>query len=168
MTDFLTSVENTSLGVWVRESGSIWSYPTIVFLHSLGLTMLVGINAAIDLRLLGYAPGVAVASMKRLFPLMYAGFWLLMGSGIALTVADAATMLVSSIFWIKMALIALALVNLVAIKMLAFSKRVYVHEPVPVRIRLLAATSLFLWLAAIAAGRLTAYLGPSVALTGLN
>jgi hypothetical protein len=63
----LNAIENTGFSVWVRESGSLWSYPTIIFLHSLGLAFVIGLNAAIDLRLLGCAPRLPIAPMKRLF-----------------------------------------------------------------------------------------------------
>ena len=61
MTDFLASLENSGFGLWVRESGSLWSYPTIIFLHSLGLSFVVGLNVAMNLRLLGVAARLPLA-----------------------------------------------------------------------------------------------------------
>ena len=52
--DWLNVIENSGFGTWVRESGSLWSYPTIIFLHSLGLSFVVGMSVALDLRLLGF------------------------------------------------------------------------------------------------------------------
>lgn len=160
--DWLLAVENSGFGIWVRESGSLWSYPTIIFLHAVGLTFVAGVNAAMDLRLLGFAPRLPVASMAGLFPVMWVGFWVNALSGVALLIADASTMMVSWIFWVKMAAIALAVVNLVLIRRLMFAdvpEWVVKRNIVPARVKILAATSLLFWTVALTAGRLTAYLG---------
>jgi hypothetical protein len=49
----LTAIENTAFGIWVRESGSMWSYPMIITFHAWGMAMLAGLSAVIDLRILG-------------------------------------------------------------------------------------------------------------------
>jgi hypothetical protein len=160
--ELLRAVENSGFGIWVRESGSMWSYPTIIFLHAVGLTFVAGVNAALDLRLLGFAPRLRIASMAGLFPVMWVGFWINALSGFALLVADASTMMVSWIFWVKMAAIALAVMNLVSIRRVMFldvPDWVVKRNIVPARVKMLAATSLLCWTVALTAGRLTAYLG---------
>src|SRR3954454_6181925 len=99
----LTAIENRGFGIWVRESGSLWPYPTIIFLHSLGLSVLVGINAALDLTLLGLAPGLPFRPLEKLFPIMWAGFWINTASGVALLIADATTLAANPVFYVKMA-----------------------------------------------------------------
>src|SRR6266566_2805723 len=42
--EFLRAIENSGLGSWVRESTSIWAYPTIIFFHGVGMGLLVGMN----------------------------------------------------------------------------------------------------------------------------
>jgi hypothetical protein len=157
--DLLRAIEDSGFGIWVRESGSVWSYPTIIFLHAVGLTFVAGVNAAMDLRLLGFAPRLPVSSMAGLFPVMWVGFWINALSGVALLIADATTMMVSWVFWVKMAAIALAVVNLILIRRLMFVDVAEARDVVPARVKLLAGTSLFFWTAALTAGRLTAYLG---------
>jgi hypothetical protein len=61
-----------------------------------------------------------------------------------------------------MAAIALAVVNLIVIRRLMFvdvPESVIAPNTVPVRVKMLAGTSLFFWATALTAGRLTAYLG---------
>ena len=53
--EILTSLEHSGVATWIRESPSIWGYPTILTLHTVGLAVLVGANWALDLRLLGVA-----------------------------------------------------------------------------------------------------------------
>jgi len=43
---YLLWLSRTGPAVWARESESIWAYPTILFLHTLGLGLLVGFTMA--------------------------------------------------------------------------------------------------------------------------
>jgi hypothetical protein len=169
--DVLRAIENSGVGIWVRESGSLWSYPTIIFLHAVGLTFVAGVNAAVDLRLLGFAPRLPLASMRGLFPVMWVGFWINALSGIALLIADATTMMVSWVFWVKIAAIVLAVITLARIRhVLYLDPHAAVarggNDAVPPRLKMLAMASLFLWFAAVTAGRLTAYLGAGAVAKG--
>ena len=169
--DVLRAIENSGVGIWVRESGSLWSYPTIVFLHAVGLTFVAGVNAAVDLRLLGFAPSLPLASMRGLFPVMWVGFWINALSGIALLIADATTMMVSWVFWVKIAAIVLAVITLARIRYVLYLDPNAAAAPggngtVTPRLKMLAMASLFLWFAAVTAGRLTAYLGAGAVAKG--
>lgn len=158
--ELLRAIEASNVSVWVRESGSIWSYPTIIFFHSVGLAIIVGLSTAIDLRVLGFAPGVPVAPLEKLFPIMYAGFWVNAVSGLFLTMADAPLMLTSWLFLLKMATIGLALVTMASLKHELF-RRPTSRDVMSGTAKALALASLVLWTGAITAGRLTAYIGPS-------
>ena len=164
--DILSAIENSGVGIWVRESGSLWAYPTIIFFHSLGLSFLVGMSVALDLRLLGVARGLPLAPLERLYPIMWVGFWINAISGVALSIADAATMLVSGVFWVKMTCIVAAVVTMIVIRRQLFSPSRAPVLSVPLKTKILAGSSLALWAAAITAGRLTAYLGPVAGLLG--
>jgi hypothetical protein len=151
---FLAWLSGSPLGEWV--SGSTWVYPGLLFLHTLGLGILVGLNAAVGLRLLGFAPNIPVADMEPLFPYMWAGFWLNAVSGSVLFVADAPKKAANPSFIVKLVLIALAVWVMRALRRHAFS-----HSSndglVSRRAKLLAGLSLALWGGAITAGRLMAY-----------
>jgi hypothetical protein len=47
MMNLLASLEATGFASWLRESGSIWGYPTVLTLHTLGLGVLVGASTVI-------------------------------------------------------------------------------------------------------------------------
>ncbi len=68
MTDRLLWLEQSALPTWVRESDSVWSYPTMLTLHTLELGVLVGASAVVDLRELGSARPFPVASLPSLTP----------------------------------------------------------------------------------------------------
>jgi hypothetical protein len=144
----------------VRESPSLWAYPTILFFHTAGLALLVGVNTAVDLRILGFAPSLPLAPMQKYLPLMWAGFWVNAVSGAALLMADATTKAVNPVFLIKLILIGLAVVNIAAINRRVFKNGISDRAILPMNVRVLAVTSLLLWIGAITTGRLMAYIGP--------
>ena len=170
MMQFLASVENTRFSIWVRESSSLWAYPTILFMHTVGLGFLVGLNAAIDLRILGVARRMPLAPMEKFFRIMWAAFWVNAISGTMLLVADATTKLTNIVFYIKLGFIALAVVNMVLIRRRIFHDPALDVDTRPLNrfARTLAATSLFFWGGAITAGRLMAYFGPVSGAPGLQ
>src|SRR5688572_25224260 len=114
--EFLAAVEGSSLSTWISQSTSVLAYPTILLLHTIGLTLLVGVSLFVDLRLLGFAPGIALAEVGRVFPLMWTGLALSAASGVLLLAAKATTMTVNPAFWVKIACVVLAVVTAVAIR----------------------------------------------------
>ncbi len=165
---FLTWVEGTAFAVWVRESSSLWAYPTILFLHTVGLGFVVGLSAAIDLRILGFARRIPLAPMEKFYRVMWAAFWINALSGTALLIADATTKLINPVFYIKMAFIFLAVVNMVLIRRRVFRDPSLDLHPIGGAAKALAVASLVFWAGAITAGRLMAYFGPVSGAPGLQ
>lgn len=158
MQDWLATIEQTGFATWVREAPTLWAYPTVLFLHTVGLGFLVGLNVTIDLRLLGVAGALPIAPMRRWFPVMWAGFWVNAASGLALLAADATTKLLNPVFGIKMLLVCAGVANM------WFFKRPLVDRiargQVVTHGRLAAVVSLLIWVGATTAGRLMGYLAP--------
>ena len=157
MTDFLASIEGSALATWTRESPSIWGYPTILTLHTFGLAIVVGANAVVNFALLGFAPRIPVLSLRRLFPILWWAFALNFLTGVLLFMSDATTKAGQWVFYVKLALIVVAL--LVA-RAQSKSLRGQRGSPgyVTANLRTLSVSSLVLWTGAIIAGRLLAYL----------
>jgi hypothetical protein len=158
--EFLQQLEQNGFLVWVREGGSLWGYPTILFLHTLGLATVAGMNAGINLRLLGFAPRVPIAPLTRFYPVIWAAFGVTAASGVTLLAADATTKLASPVFYVKMAFIVLALVVLQMVRKRVLQDPLVDTRPLPGAAKTLALVSLFFWIAATTAGRLMAYIGP--------
>src|SRR5262245_12868790 len=157
MMELLASLENSGFGVWLRESPSIWAYPTVLTLHTLGLGVLVGGNAVLDLRLLGWGKTIPLAPLEKLFPLMWAGFWVNAISGVALFVGDATTKGTTWVFMTKLLIIVVGVALLVAMKRTVFGRGESAAVETPVG-RALAAASLVVWFLAIVTGRYMAYI----------
>ena len=159
MTNFTIWLEGSPLAVWTRESPSIWAYPTVLTLHTVGLGVLVGANAVVDFRLLGFAPRLPIPSLAPLYRFMWAGFGINAVTGVLLFVINATTKSKQPVFYIKLLLIALALVVTAAIRRTVERDRVFDDAaPTSSRGRRLAALSLLLWAGVVTAGRLMAYL----------
>jgi hypothetical protein len=154
MMEWLAAIENSGFGTWLRESPSIWAYPAVLTLHTLGLGVLVGGNAVLDLRLLGWGRGVPLASLEKLFPVMWVGFWVNALSGVALFVADATTKGTTRVFMAKLAIIAVGVIVLMALRRTVYGRGDAAESSTA---RLLAAVSLVLWFLAIVTGRYMAY-----------
>ena len=147
-------LEGTALATWTRESPSIWAYPTILTLHTIGLGIVVGANAVVDFRLLGFGKRIPLSSLLPLFRITWWAFALNAATGVLLFMSDATTKSVQVVFYIKLSLIAVALVTMIATRRIVDSR-----EPtLPSRARSVAVLSLLLWAGAITAGRLMAYL----------
>lgn len=161
----LTWLEQTGFSRWVRESGSLWSFPGILLAHTYGMAVLVGVVAAIDLRILGFAPALPLAPMEKLLPLLWAAFWVNAVTGTILLAADASTKLTNVDFGVKMTFIFLAVINQRMIDKRVLRDPQVDQRPLSASARRLAVASLVCWLGAITAGRLLAYVGP---VTGLK
>jgi hypothetical protein len=153
----LSTIEYSAFCTWVRESNSLWAYPGIVFMHTIGTAIVVGLSAMVDLRLLGVARQLPVAPLDRYFPIIWVAFWVSAISGAILFAADATSKIVSPLFGVKMLAIVLGVVTMVVIRRRVFGDR-RVEATASARETRLAAASLVLWLVAIAAGRLMAYI----------
>lgn len=163
--EFLRFIEHTSFSQWVTGSSSVLAFPTILLLHTIGMGVVVGINAGIDLRILGLAPALPLAPMEKFFPLLWIGFWVNAFTGVILLAADATTKVMNPDFYVKMGFIALAIINLRMIRNRVFRDPFIDKKPMTPDAKVLAVTSMIFWLGAITAGRLMAYVGPVSGLT---
>lgn len=153
----LAWLEGTALATWTRESPSIWAYPLVLTLHTVGLGIVVGASAVIDLRLLGVARRISMPSLAPLFRITLWAFVLNTLTGVLLFIADATHKAGQTVFYIKLGLIALALWNTVLARRVVLGPTQNDAAPSSRHSRL-AVVSLLLWFGAITAGRLMAYL----------
>ena len=158
MLQLLEAIENSAFPTFVRESPSLGGYTLVLSLHAMGLAVVVGLSAAIALRLLGLAPSIPLAPLGKLFPVMYAGFWVNALSGLALLAANATGMLTNPLFYAKIALIAGGVLVMRLLRHTVFTEKLASGDVAPPQsARKLAYASLACWGLALIAGRLTAY-----------
>jgi hypothetical protein len=143
--------ETNAFFIWLRESPSIWAYPTVFFVHTIGLIFTAGASIIINMRLLGMAPQLQVAPLARFFRPIWIACWLTVISGVIMLASDLQTRLDNRLFPIKMAFVVAALV------LTALLRRRIAQSNTTSMTRALAAASLVCWLGAIATGRFLAY-----------
>jgi hypothetical protein len=143
--------ETSAFFIWLRESPSIWAYPTVFFVHTLGLIFTAGASIVISARLLGAAPALPISPFSRLFRPMWIGFWLTALSGIVMVGSDLEAKLGNHLFPIKMLLVVAAVACMVTLR-----RRVE-QSSVSASTRGLALASLLCWAGVVAAGRFMAY-----------
>jgi hypothetical protein len=148
-------LEATSLSTWLRESPSLWAFPFVLILHTVGLAFFVGTNVAWDVRVLGFSLGIPLEALRRYFLMMWAGFWINAFSGVLLLIAYPTKSLTNPLFYAKLALIAFGVV--MAFRIRRDVNGLAARADAPPMARMLAAVSLVCWVAVIFAGRLLAY-----------
>jgi hypothetical protein len=154
---FLDTLEQLSFSTWVRESPSILAYPTILWLHVMGMGVVAGISGVISLRLLGVSAKIPVQPLERLYPVIWCGFSVNALTGTALLLASASTKLVDPTFYVKMIFIFAGIAVLQLTRNKVF-RSLGPDGALPESARTLAWAGLICWLGAVTAGRLLAYI----------
>jgi hypothetical protein len=150
-------IESTALSTWVRESPSMFAFPAVLAVHAIGMGFLVGACAAMDLRLLGFAPRIPVSSTEALLPVIHVGFWLNAISGVLLLIGFPTKHLTNPVFFVKLSLIAAALVDTWLILKHVVRKPAQEGARVTLPGRVLASASLLFWTGSVVSGRLLYY-----------
>lgn len=153
-------IYQTRFSTSIRES--VWMFPIIESIHVLSITVLVGTIVIFDLRLLGLLMNREPVSniAKQVLPWTWAGFAIMLVTGLLLSIAEAATNYYNLAFRIK-----LVLLLLVGLNPLIFHFSIFravsnwdLAKSAPLRARVAAVCSLVLWAGIIVAGRMIAYL----------
>lgn len=151
-------LDNAGLVIWIRESTSVFAYPTIIAFHTFSLAMLVGMSCAVALRTLGVAASLPLAPLDRFFRLMWTGFYISAASGVLLLSADARGFLTNPVFYLKMAAVVVAVVAVRVLRTTVFVDAAGPgRSPVRGKGKVVAVAVLVSWLVALTAGRVTAY-----------
>jgi hypothetical protein len=144
---------------------SKWGWPIAEIAHFTGLCLLIGAVGMFDLRMMGLVRGLSMKALHRLVPFGVLGFVLSAASGFLFVVAAPDQYIYNPAWQTKMALLAIAGLNMALFYLTATSRRVNAlgpDDPPPPAARLFAAISLLSWFGVIAAGRvITAFRPPS-------
>ena len=156
--EVLQWLEDTSIASWVRDGNTIFAYPTVLFLHTLGLATVAGLSAVLCLRVLGFARTLPLAALTPFITATWAAFAVTAVSGTLLLIASATTKALAPVFLVKLVFVGLAVVTLHLLSKQVFRNPLADQAPLAQRARVLAMSLLLFWVAATTAGRLMAYL----------
>ena len=154
---FFQRLQNSAFTEWFLGSPSIWAYPSVLTLHTIGMAILVGASFVINLRVLQLSGRIPLHRLEPLYRFIWVGFAINLASGIVLFITEAADRIVDPVFYIKMASIAIAMTLAMVVKRRSIDP-VDAPQVASFQTRSLAAAALSMWTIAIVAGRLMAYL----------
>jgi len=153
------TVEATGLGRFMREA--LWAYPATEALHIVGIGLLFGSVAIVDLRLIGLGRRVPVSALAGFaVPWSLAGFVLAAATGLLMFTAHAAEFLTLPVFILKMGLILAGGINAAILHagVLGDTRAWDIGATTPRAAKVAGALSIALWVGVVACGRLLAYL----------
>jgi hypothetical protein len=155
LTPFVEAAQNSALSEWMRTS--LKAVAIINALHVMSIVTVFGTIFLVDLRLLGI-PNVKRSFMRmhdEILRFTWGAFGISAVTGVLLFMVNAVTYHRNTAFWLKMATIVLAGINMMVFELVtaksapSWDKGV---TPVPAA-RLAGALSIILWLAVIVFGR---------------
>ena len=152
-------IDSTALSTCLKESPSVWAFPTVLTLHTTGMGILVGASYVLDLRLLGIGRNVPLSGYRWVFPTLAIGLSINIVTGILLFIKDPTHWGTAIPFLIKMLLVIASVATVVPMRSLVLGSGAEQSE-VSSNMRLLAIASIVVWSGAITAGRLLAYVVP--------
>ncbi|HEY7672389.1 MAG TPA: hypothetical protein VIC71_09230 [Gammaproteobacteria bacterium] len=159
LAEFLAS---DTLAAFVSDYSWVW--PLGEILHFVGMTLLIGAIGLLDVRILGVAKGVPIATVNKLIPIGIAGFAMNVTSGLVFVMGNPIggpmDYLENLAFLLKMLLIFLAGINLLAFHVAGIARAadaVPAGGDAPTGAKVVAAASLLLWAGVIFFGRMIMY-----------
>jgi hypothetical protein len=141
---------------------SAWGWPTMESVHFLGLSLLVGAIGLFDLRLLGLAKRIPIAALHRLVPWGLFGYGINIVSGATFLMTEPDQYIYNPAFHFKLLFMGVAGFNALAFYLLAYRPSTAPGAPAdaPRAAKIIAATSLCMWIAVIVCGRLLTFYRP--------
>jgi len=153
-------IEHTPVSLWVREAPTIWAFPFVLLLHTVGLGMVAGTAVILNAHAIR-SPGLWRASqLEPWFQFAWAGFAINLVSGVLLLAAYPTKALTDPVFYLKIGCVFVAMIELQWLR-----GRHGVHAADPSdgsqasagAIRSAAVVAFVFWTAAVVTGRLLAY-----------
>jgi hypothetical protein len=155
-------VRSTALHAFVRTYEP-WLWPFCETLHYLGLSLLIGTVGLFDLRVLGMAKGIPIAAIHRLVPWGVGGYGVNILTGIVFFFGHPDQYYYNDAFRLKALFMATAGLNVLAFYGTAAFRELKTLAPdatPPLRAKVIAATSLSLWIGVLICGRLLTFFRP--------
>jgi hypothetical protein len=139
-----------------------WVWATMETLHFLGLGVMVGTIGVLDLRLLGFAKGLPIASVQRLVPWGIAAFTLNTLTGIVFLAGAPYQYLYNFAFQMKVLFMLAAGINVLLFYSGTWTRTrtMGADQAAPWAARIAGAVSLFLWIGVMYWGRMLTFFRP--------
>lgn len=153
LNEFFLNLEYLPLA---QHIGATWWFPLMESVHVVSVTLMFGAILMLDLRVLGLAAirYPARTMTRELVPWSAAALGIASVTGIAMFITRASAHAVNPAFQIKMLLLVLAGLNVAVFHLMVFPRHIDLSaEDVAPALRLVAASSIALWIGVMLAGR---------------
>lgn len=160
-----------AFAIWLKGTQLSWSithyawiWATCEVLHFIGMSWLFGCIGALDLRVLGIWKQPPVAAVNKLMPWGIGGFVINAITGTLFFIGEPLQYVDNPAFWFKMLFIFLAGWNVALFYFTGIAHRIEVLEAeddAPFAAKVIAGSSLVLWVGVMFFGRMLPYLGAS-------
>jgi uncharacterized membrane protein len=142
-----------------NHSESRWVWATLQNLHFLGLTLMFGIAAMVDLRMLGMMKRIPFSALHRLIPWAILGFGIDLITGMSYFVGAPQQYATSILFQIKISFIILASLNVLYFTLFDGAWAVGAGDDAPVAAKAVAASAFALVIGILYCGHMLPFLG---------
>ena len=144
----------TWLSQWVVDSRWVW--PISETLHFIGLALLIGIIAPLDVRLMGFMRNVPLAALRRLVPWAVAGFVINLLTGLLFFVGTPEQYIDNESWWLKVLFLVIAGVNMLLFETTQRTRALAMEAgaPAPAAFKVIGGVSLVSWLMVLYWGRM--------------
>ena len=159
ITAFLETLQSLSWAVFIHKKA--WAFTTVQVVHFFTVSMVLGTIVIVDLRLLGFGAIKRPFSelSRQLLPFTWIAFALTVMTGLLMFISQAAEYFVNPVFWIKMAVIVLAGINMMIFEFITVRdvQKWNLDPTPPPRARLAGGISIACWVLVLFFGRLIAF-----------
>jgi hypothetical protein len=140
---------------YVVTGSNRWVWPVLEIFHFIGLALLLGATGVVNLRLLGFFRNMPAAPFHRFIPWGLAGLAINIVTGMMFFLGMPYFYVFNADFLLKVVALVLAGASLLLHCTSAFRdcERLEAGQDAPASAKLLAAASIFLWIAVIVLGR---------------
>lgn len=152
--EIFNTIEQSGISTWLRESQSIFGFYFILLSHTIGMSLVVGANAVVDLRILGVATDIPLRPLKQLFGIMWTGLGINVTTGLLLLTAYPTKALTNPDFYVKLSFIGLAVYTMRKMSIQVFGDSSQSEAAMIAKGKTMAMWSLVFWVGAVGAGRL--------------
>jgi hypothetical protein len=156
---FFDWLEHTGISLWVRGD-SLFAFPLILTVHTIGMGFLAGTNWVIGFRILGLARQVPVAALEKFYPVIWIALAGNFISGVLLFLGYPYKAATNPVFYLKLSFIALGTILVFRIRnklLRRASVELSSDGNFGAEAKGLAVVSMLCWAGAIVSGRLLAY-----------
>ncbi len=160
LVEILAWIEQTPVGLWVREAPTIWAFPFVLLLHTVGLGIVAGTAVLLNAYAYRHPEQWAAHRLEPYFRFAWAGFAVNLVSGVLLLAAYPAKALTDPVFYLKIGCVIVAMLQLEWLRGRTGTQYRQASGGSVTAARTLrgsAIVAFVFWTAAVVAGRLLAY-----------